>query len=349
MYLLAKLLSDEPKKLENLILTVLKLLATIWIAQLFFEFKVDLSEFTIQSFFQNFNVAQSLIFILTAFGIWYLLWELVIDLLMGFFIKLLSLIGNPEKTLKWYLIVTNSVKTKNEKIIDSKLNILHFTESIKNENENYPFAVETRSNQLFSVGLVCYVILLNSDINLSFWKHLLVSFLLLNFLFVSIIQNKLHDYYIRNSESIRSKYYNLGQLQKLKNVIEQLEDLSTNFKIEVQRKKIVLYKINQIDVLPNEIHIVPVFFNNAELGEKIFIEQKSKIINMLKDIPVGIICSNFYPTQVQYHKESDSIFAIKGESQEDLFRGLNLFLFDYRTAFYPNDIQEPIKKDKNDK
>ena len=89
MYSIAKLLSDEPKKLENLILAILKLLITIWIAQSILDFKSTLSDFTLDSFFKNFRVDQSIYFIVTSIGVWYVLWEIFNELIVSFIIFLL--------------------------------------------------------------------------------------------------------------------------------------------------------------------------------------------------------------------------------------------------------------------
>ncbi len=327
MYSIAKLLSDEPKKLESIILTVLKLLATIWIAQLFLGFDPDLSNFSIETFFKNFRVDESIYFVLTSIGVWYLLWEMLLDLIVDFVIKLFSFVGNSEKTLEWYLRITNSVKTSNDHIIDSKPNISHFTETIQDESEDYPFIVETRANQIFSVGLVSFIILLSSEIELRNWQIGLSIFLLINFFFVSIVQRKLHDFYLENAEYIRSKYYSLGQLQKVKEVIEQLEPLKSKFELKVARKRLELKLKSEESFLPSEISIVPLYFFNQNIGEHYIENVEPKMIEKLEQQKLSVICSNFYCSGKKLTKINDKIYCVNGESRSEIFSGFEELIY----------------------
>lgn len=351
MYSIAKLLSDEPKKLERLILAVLKLLATVWIANLFLGFNADLSEFSVESFFKNFKVDESIYFVLTSIGVWYLVWEMLLELLIEFIIKLFSLIGNSENTLKWYLSITNSVKTKNENIIDSKPNVLHFTESMQDEDEDYPFVVETRANQIFSVGLVSFIILLTSDLELGKWQIGLGVFLLVNFFLVSVIQRKLHDYYIENADHVRSKYYPLGQLQKVKDVINQLEPLKSQYEVNVGRKRIDLKSKSKQTFLPDEITLVPLYTYNKELGAQYVNKVETNMIDKLSKNTLSIIFSNFYHPEKRLSKIGSSIYNVFGETHSDIYKGLEELLFllnsEYQKRFLEENLEQLDKLSTN--
>ena len=344
MYSIAKLLSDEPKKLESLILAVLKLLATIWIANLFLGFNPDLSEFSVESFFKNFKVDESIYFVLTSIGVWYLVWEMLLELFIEFIIKLFSLIGNSENTLKWYLSITNSVKTKNENIIDSKPHVLHFTEAMQDEEVDYPFILETRANQIFSVGLVTFIILITSDIELSNWQIGLGIFLLINFFFVSVIQRKLHDYYVENADYVRSKYFPLGQLQKVKDVINQLEPLKSQYDVKVGRKRIDLKSKSKQSFLPDEITLVPLYAYNKELGVQYVSSVESNMIEKLSKNSLSIIFSNFYHAEKRLSKVNDSVYCVFGESHSDIYKGLEELLFLLNSEHQKKFLEENLEQ-----
>lgn len=324
MYSIAKLLSDEPKKLENLILAILKLLITIWIAQSILDFKSTLSDFTLDSFFKNFRVDQSIYFIVTSIGVWYVLWEIFNELIVSFIIFLLSQIGNPIEFLKWYLWAINSIKIKDDLIIDSNPHILNFTEST---NETDMFIINSRAHQIFSVGLVSFLILLNSNISLNAWQISISIFILVNFLLISIIQRKLHDFYIENSITIKHSFYALGQLQKIKNVLNQLEPFKSNFSYESKRKRIFLSKINDKEFLPEKIHIKLMYNSNKELGNKIIQNEGFKISETIKDNRLLVICSNFYLPEQRLTKINENTFCIYGESQDEIYKGFEELIY----------------------
>lgn len=328
MYSIAKLLSDEPKKLESLILAILKLLATVWFAQLLLGFKTNLSEFTVDSFFKNFKVDESIYFVLTSIGIWYLLWEIIIDLGIDFFISLISMIGNPEKTLSWYLRVTYSVRTENDHIIDSRQNILYLAEP---NVELFPFTIQSRANQIFSIGLISLIILLNSKIDLKGWQIALLIFAIINFFIVSVVQRKLHDYYNENSDHIKTLYYPFVQLQRVKNAVDQFKSLK-KFKRNVTKRRILLSKTGQITSLPDEIIILPLYHRNVALGKKAALQEKNKIFKKEYENKLIVICSNFYREDQRLNKISDLIYCIYGESQEEIYKGFEELLYILRKS-----------------
>lgn len=327
MYSLAKLLSDEPAKLESLILATLKLLATIWIANVFLGFETNLSEFSIESFFRNFRVDESIYFVLNAIGIWYLLWEVVMDLIVESAIKLVSLLGKSEETFKWYLRLTNSIIIEDNKIVNTKPNILLFIEAVNDEKNDYPFIIETRANQIFSVGLVAFIVLLTSELELSNWQIGIGAFIILNFFTISVLQRKLHDYYIENVDYVRSRSYQLGQIQKLKNAIRQNPDLNTKFDLIIQNDMIVLKSKENNNDFPTEITILPLFAYNKEFGALYFGDLESEVLKKMGSNDLSIICSNFYSPNKLVSKIQNTIYCIHAESQGEMYNGLEQLFF----------------------
>ena len=83
MYNLAKLLTEEPEKLERLGILFLKLLVILFIGSVFFGFNISISEFFENPIPKNYTISNFILFLISLIFIWFVVWTLIADFILG--------------------------------------------------------------------------------------------------------------------------------------------------------------------------------------------------------------------------------------------------------------------------
>ena len=343
IYAVAKIL-DEPKKLESLILSILKILITAWIGTeiLGFEFSpIDISLDVIKSGggemdgvksssddTQGITFDELIYLVLTVVGLWYLIWTVIADLLIGGLIRFLATKGKPENILRWVLNFFGVISIdKDGRIKGIKKKIVWFVDMINSEDfeEETLDVEETRINQYFYVGLFGFLILwYSNDVILSGWEFTIVCIVLPSIFLSSIFIQRCFNYLNDSLPEVRREYNPFAHTFKVRRAITSNKLLRDNFEIAIKRKKICLtLKKDYVD-LPKQIVIVPAYCSNEKIGLDVFKDISAWENNKPEHT---VLVTGILDDEKLEQFKSERFEVVSGESEEEIYQAIENYLF----------------------
>ncbi len=345
MYNLAKLLSEEPEKLERIGILFLKLLVTLFIGSTFFGMNISISGFVENPIPKDYTIAKFISFLIFLVIIWYILWSLIAELIIGeFFIWIASKIGNSKSIFTEILVFLNVIKNDNSRLSPAK-NVIAFNHMLYNyteEDEKILKENKTRLRHYYLVFTVIYfTFLCAKDINLTCWQKWVGGIMSFNFLIASVVFNKIHNYFTENLGEIKKQFGRLAYLQMIINSIEQNQFLKLYYEKENGWSRIHLKRKTENESLPETIKFYHVFYWNKPItqvmlnkGLELRSRKKFSVDKIGKHYDV-VICNLEPDDRNAKHILSQSGFAfLYCENEEQIYKNLEVLLFQVTNGIY---------------
>lgn len=346
MFSLGKLLSETPEKVVGLVLALIKLIITLWLAsKLGSPFKAD--NFNIDSFFINIDVLGALYYLVCSVSICFFLWG-ILELIINLFIHLVSLKIADENALKYYLTMIRAVKYDGDKFTEINSNIRLFTELLENKDQN-PFIIKIEYEKVFGVSLIAYILLLNSgNIHLFSWQFWLATLFLFSIFVIGLLQYKWTLYYKNNSPKIQNEFYAVGKKQELIDILEMIDYIKDNYVFEVGRKKITIQKNEKCEIewIPKEIEFIPVFIPDEEIGKRDWNDFSEKITKPEDGEKYVVFVTNIEKYDVPSYFVNEQLIIITAKNINQIYNRVKDFI-DSRAKKYYSSEKNVSEKKKN--
>lgn len=273
MYNLAKLLVEEPEKLERLFFIFLKILITLFISCILFGFNLSITEFVEKLIPQNYTISKLIYFIVITIIVWLVIWNIIAEIILGeCVIWLLSKIGNKKIIFNEVLGLLKVVKIKNNNISPEK-NIITFNEllqSYSKDGEKYIKESKSRTRQYYAITTVIYLsMFFANDIVFPNWLKLVGGILIFNFLLSSITLHQIHSLFSENLEEMKKQFSRLSYAQMVINSIENNSFITQHYKRLGHWTRIKLERKTDVDWLPETIKFYPFYYWNELLTKMI--------------------------------------------------------------------------------
>ncbi len=332
MYNLAKLLTEEPAKLEKLIILLFKLLITFFFTCLLFGYSFSIQSLIKDPLPPSLSTTKLIYFFLGIFVVWYLLWRLCGEVIIGdLLIRLLAWPWNKRKTFVEILSFIGVAK-ESYGYLNPKKHIIVFSEALmeldKEETDKFISENHSRLREYFVLSFVVFVLLLlTKDVQLSRWQIWVCSIMLVNFLLGCTFFHLMKGYIYDNLESLKREFEPIAYAQKALNAICENKELMQYFEKPTEAKSIFLKKKEGMNYGPAEIRVRSMYHWNQILGqmalEDTFIKW-GKAERKREEGLIEICISNITPTQDMERsvKNLDGFLYIHATSEKEIFSGL---------------------------
>lgn len=273
MYNLARLLTEEPKKLERLIILFFKLLITICFATTLFGYKIELSTFIDTPIPKNITAADVIYFLLLSTLIWFVLWFIILEnIFYELPIWLLTRKNDFKNSFLFYLDFFSILNVnKNNKITGADTNIISFYRFLNQfdkseDNKETLRDIRERLKQYYLIVVPAFCFLL-FEYDLKSWEIIIGTYFIINFFIGNTIICRAHKYIDSNLEAIKRE---IGPLAFAKQITETMNEIQlfSNYETPKVYKKMVIKRISGYEALPSELMIVSAFHWNHSLGKR---------------------------------------------------------------------------------
>lgn len=345
MYSLAKLLTEEPEKLERIGLLFLKLLVTLFIGSAFFGLNISISEFVQNPIPNDYTLTNFVFFLILLVVIWFTVWTFIAEIIIGqLIIWAVSKIGNSKSIFNDVLAFINVIKKKGDNIAPAK-NVIAFSDMLQNysdEDEKIVKDSKSRIRQYYLVTTVIYFTLIFAkDINFPCWLKWFGGIMSFNFLLGSAISNKLHEYFTDNLDEMKKQFSRLAYAQMIIKAIEQNPFLKQHYEKGDKWMRIHLKRKTEDESLPETFKFYPVFHWNEGLTKIMLdkgLEQRSG-----KELPpekIGkhydVVVCNIKPDDknIKDILSQPSFVYLHCETEEQVYKNIEVLLFQVTKGMY---------------
>ncbi len=356
MYNLAKLLTDEPEKLERLIILFLKLLITFTATALVFGYDISISSLIDNPIPKTYSASKLVYFFTSLILIWFFLWSVVAELILYELpVWLCSRTGDKRRTLLEMLHILDVIKMNSlftdKPIIRPGKYIIPFTEVLKEQQESRFIDKSTsRLRQYYIISIATFILLLLvKDITLSCGKIIGCVLLILLLFKVCVYFNKMKSYINDNSEELIREFEPMSYSRKVHSAIRENKTISENYQLPQSGwgKEVINLKPEISELLPTrkyfpkQIKFIPAFHWNNTLGQELMMDGLSK--RSKKDVNLDcltLFISNISPTDTMSAMvmSQKSIVYIYANSEEEIFSGLEEAFFKIKKQNFNKEI-----------
>lgn len=327
MYNLAKFLTEEPKKLELLLIRFIKLLIALHVTGMFFGYTWKLDEMIESPIPSGCTALQIIYFLISVISTWLILWILLAeticyDVLMWLFTRK----ANTRKTLLGVLEVLGVVKVAGERITGVKRNITRFYDFLEEYNEVEPeiHDVRKRIKEYYLLILVTFILLLATE-PIGTWSMVWGSWLLLNAFIGCVIANRVYKHINKNTESLKREFGVLAYSQRITDAIKEIR-LFENYEKPTVERKMVLKRTSGYGALPQQVKIVAAYHWNLSLGQRfmqILLRENFRRGKHDEERYI-ILMTNFdqQPEAASLIKSIPNLALITAKTDEEIFNGL---------------------------
>lgn len=348
MYNFAKLLTEEPEKLERLIILFLKFLLTLWVTLTLFGVDITLKEIFNEEVFSN-HALTSILFISFSFiCVWVGIWLIAVESIIRLLVDLLSLIGKPGFYLKGILVI-RGVITKDNKPKSKVIDFADELDEMATTNDNEYNDNSIRLFQYFSIALITYIIFIFSDeIVFNCITNTILIIVLLSMFIALIATNNIAIYFDTSLLNLRKRFRKMAYFQMIKNALGSVSNYDYN--IDARIRRIILEKKDENFPYP-PIVLTPVYSWNYNLDNKKMIDDLKRglkntsnedIKKKIKDSPIyHVIVTNIKPDAVRdFISKLDMSIFIYAETREDIENGIEEMFYKIN-----NENHERLSKD----
>lgn len=329
MYNFAKLLTEEPEKLERLIILLLKFLMTLWIALTLFDADITLSEIFNEDVVSNHTLTCILYFSFSLIALWVGIWLIGIEIIVRLLVDLLSSIGKSEYYLKGALFVSGVIDIDGK----PKNNVIDFAEELDEmatTDDNTYNETAIRLFQYFSIALIAYIVFLSSEeVHFNCITNGIIIGVLISMLIALMAINSVANYFDTSLLKLRKDFRAQAYFQMVKNALNTTSN--RDYKIDARTRRIFLEKKEKLPYPP--IRVTPVYVWNYNLGEKKMIDDLKRALKSMSDediqkkvqeFPVyNVIVTNIKPEAIrEFMSKLDMGIYIYAETRQDIDNGI---------------------------
>jgi hypothetical protein len=329
MYNLAKLLIDEPQKLERLIILFLKLLITLHVTDLILGYNLSVGAIIDNPIPKAASSIQIIYFFVIVIAVWFILWSIICQfLLYDVLIGLLSNIGNDRVFFNRVMDVLGVAKEKNNKLY-SKSHIISFTDSLDDFNkENSIEEAQSRVKEYFFLITIAYTVLLisNNRVHLTIVEIIVGAIISLNFLLGCIVLTKILSYMAFNLDSIKREFQPLAYAEKIVRVMAEIPQFENYERpLSGARRKYTLKRNSAHDKLPEMLTIIPVFHWNQSFSQKhilqLLLDRKQKQVSQNR-CEIVVTNTEINDEIASAVKSQNQLVYIYAATNTEMFHGL---------------------------
>lgn len=329
MYNLAKLLTDEPKKLERLIILFLKLLITLHVTGLILGYNLSIGAIIDNPIPKAAASIQIIYFFVIVIAVWFFLWGVICQIILyDVLIGLLSNIGSDRKFFFGMMELLGIAEEKNRKVY-SKSRIISFTDNLDDfYKENIIGEAQSRVKEYFFLTTIAYSVLLISkdSVHLTTVEIVVGGIVSINFLVGCIFLTKILSYIINNIDSIKREFQPLAYAEKIVKVMAEIRQFENYERpLSGSRRKYTLERNISNDMLPEKLTIIPVFHWNQSFSKKhmlqLLLNRKQKQLNQnrCEIVVTNIEINDEIASAV---KSQNQLIYIYATSETEIFHGL---------------------------
>lgn len=340
MYNLAKLLTDEPHKLERLIILLLKLLITFHVTGLLFGYDLSVGSIIDNPIPKSASAIQIIYFFVVLVAVWFVLWSILADfVLYHFVIGMLARIGK-DKTVFMHTMSFIGVVGEKAGILTPKSNIISFVEGLSDsEHRSELMETQSRIKEYYLLTVVAYTVLLisASGLALSRAEIIIGGILVANQMIGCIVLTKFNAYVGENMDSIQRDFQPLAYGQKIMNALAEIKRFEC-FESPHKGKKIVLKRKPGYENLPDTLKILPAFHWNEPLGQDMLLRMvQARKRKELSGTSYDLILTNIKPTSEISSgiRSQENCAYIYAKDEQEIFSGLEHWIHLFAPTKYP--------------
>jgi hypothetical protein len=329
MYNLAKLLIDEPHKLERLIILFLKLLLTLHVTGLILGYNLSVGAIIDNPIPKSASSIQIIYFFVIVIAVWFIIWNVICQILLyDVLIGLLSNIGSDRAFFIGMMQFLGVVEEKNKKLY-SKSNIISFTDKLDELNKEKTFeVVQSRLKEYFLLTTIAYIVLIISykKVHLTSVEVVLGAFVFLNLLLGCIAFTKISVYMAYNIDLIKREFQPLAYAEKIVRVMAEISQFENYERpLSGARRKYTLKRKSSYDKLPELLTIIPVFHWNQSFSQKyilqLLLDRKQKQISQNR-CEIVVTNTEINDEIASAVKSQNQLVYIYATTNTDIFHGL---------------------------
>lgn len=345
MYNLAKLLTEEPEKLEKVGFIFLKLLVTLFIGSTLFGFNISISEFVQNPITQDFTISKFILFFILLAVIWLVVWTIIAEMIIAeLLIWLLSKIGDKKDMFTDILHLLKIVKKDKEYLSPNK-NTIRFNKIIhayNDEDEKKISEGKSRIRQYYIVTAVIFVTLLCAkDVLLPCWLKCFGGFMIINLILGCVVFNMIHNYFTENLDEMKKLFSRMAFSQMIIDAMEQNSFIKHHYEKGNNWKRIHLKRKTDVDWLPKSLKFFPVYYWNDALTKAMLdkgLKQRAEKDIKLTEIEghYDVLICNIKPDDENIRRiTSQPGFAyLYCENEEQIFKNLEVLFFKITNGMY---------------
>lgn len=350
MYNLAKLLTDEPEKLERLVILFLKLLITFLAAVILLGFDLSISSIIKDPIPETYSASRLLYFFACFILLWFFLWFIIEGAFYDLPVLIFSKGANTRASVMKMLSIVGVVNMPNydlrkkiPKLIHPGKHIKIFVEALKAQNEERFIEKNTsRLKQYYVLIVASFILLLASkDVDLSCCQRIGVSLIILLLLIGCIVFRQLQRYINDNYDALLREFEPMVYSHMVHQTIKEETFIEQNYNIPEDSwgKQVVNLKKDSYLPFPKQIKIIPAYHWNEsfvqQLMEITMAKRKSK--NKPIDYPcIDLYISNVKPTDVvcSLIASQNAIVFIHATNEQEIFDGLEEAFYKLQRIYY---------------
>ncbi len=285
MYNLAKLLTEEPHKIERLLILLSKLIIVFFLTGWFYGFNLSLGTIVENPFPKELTAAKIIYFFASVIIVWFVVLNLILELLFTQLpIWLITRNKNGKGVVDSFLSFFDIAYAYGTDYVRGK-NIVGFTRSLKkNDDLDDLEDADSRVRQYYQLSLVAFISLLFfTDISIPGWTIYFFISAIVSFFLLSVLASLAHKYLSVNYDSLKRHFTTLSYYQKVSDSIHENPLISTKYSIVDRNNKIDMTKITT-DNFPSQINIHIFHYRNQAIANFLF----QKEISELEDNQSGL-------------------------------------------------------------
>lgn len=327
METLIKLFTEEPVKLERLIILMLKFTLTCVTFEVFYpSYDVIQNLMTVDFKFWP-RSSEAVMYVLFFIVWWFVLWFFFAQTLLSATVRFLSRIFNPAKNLGEFLNVLEFFIPKAEGKKHVKYSIFYLLDFLESHQEEEGIDIsDLRVDVYFEIySIATMFIIVSPVIDLTEWQTALWWFIGLNLLFT-------YAYFHRFAGFINSSYYalmedaqKLAYIEETRLALSNIPIINDQFKIEHKRRKIYL-AFEHPEPLDDTLTIIPFYSKDSPAFREMAETSLRKMANSENEKKQKLFITNI-PLQLSrgiLQKANYSI--IIAETELEMKQGLETYL-----------------------
>lgn len=344
MYSLAKLLTEEPEKLERMLLSFFKLLIVLYLTNLIFDLNFSISGFVENPIPDDYSIFELILFIICLILVWIAVWGVIGDLLLAeLLIWATSKIGKDESAFK-NLLVAIKVLEKEEYGHSPAKNVILFSSVLQIYDDDIAQLVnesKSRIRRYHVAIIVTYFVLLCTPDEIPSWLVWIGTFMSINSLIACAAIHKFHRYFQENRDVMKKQFDGLAYMQMIINSLQQNHFIKEHYEMTNKWRRVVLKRKSKVEGLPERLRFFPVFHWNDSLTKIIVNDSLEKQARKNKQREGDV---NFYDVIISNVKpDDDNIRSIKSqpyfaylhcEDEERIYENMEVFLFKISQGTY---------------
>lgn len=325
MYNLAKLLTEEPKKIEKLLILLSKLIIILFITSSLYGFTTSLSALIENPLPKELTTIKVIYFFASIVIVWYVVWNILIEgLLTQFPIWLITRKKTGENTVNFFFSMLGIAHRFGSHYVRGE-NIIAFTQNLKQDEIDELDEIDSRQRQYYQLSLITLIaLLLFGNIKVPGWTIYFFMTIIVGSFVASVLLSLCCKYIRDNYDALKRELIALAYAQKVSNMIretkvvrEYCEVTDRNLEIDIVKKE------NTADVIPPQITVRTFYHRSSEIASAQIVTELNEIRESIAQHNYVFIFCNVAPsnTCIEQLRKIDRVVLITAKNQAHILTG----------------------------